>query len=262
MLKAKIRRSQRLFREDGRTLIVAMDHGIFIPVPGLEDPRNTIGQVVHGGADAILTTFGIAQMAARDIGRAGLILRLDGGTSSLGSAQHQRSLIHSIEDALALGADAVACMAFPGIDDESTTLPYVSKLAAETRRWGMPLLVEAMPHGFQSERWTPEGVALATRIAAELGADVVKTTYTGTCESFRSVVSGCFAPIVVMGGARSNRPIDVLHMVHDALEAGAAGIAIGRNIWQHPCPERMTRALAALIHDGASPDAALALLEG
>ena len=79
MLEAKIRRSQRLFREDERTLIVAMDHGIFIPVPGLEDPRDTIAQVVRGGADAILTTFGIAQMAARDIGRAGLILRLDGG---------------------------------------------------------------------------------------------------------------------------------------------------------------------------------------
>lgn len=253
------RRMYNIFREDGRALIVAMDHGASLDVhPALADPGAILDAVVAGGADAILTTFGIAKNYFQHVKRAGLILRVDGGSSALPSGEKKQNILFSVENALAVGADAVACMAFPGSPDESGTLTNASRLAGECAKWSLPLMVEALPGGFADfKQHTPKNILLACRIAAELGADFIKTEYTGDKESFGQVVAGCYRPIVVLGGGKVGSNRAVLTLVRDALDAGAAGIAVGRNIWQHPNPRALVSALFQVVHEDAPVDKAL-----
>jgi len=260
---AKERRMRRIFRSDGRTLIVAMDHaGAMGPVPGLEDPGRVIEQVLAGGADVIMTTYGVATRFTEAIGGAGLILRVDGGTSMLPEERGSMSLIYDAIDALRVGADGVVCMGFPGSEFESETLPYLAGLVSQCREWALPVLAEMLPGGFENPAkwWTAENIAFACRLGAEMGVDFVKTRYTGDVESFRRVVEATYVPIVVLGGGKTKTVEDLLGTVYDAMQAGAKGVAIGRNIYQYPEPQKMTAALAAIIHDGATPEAAGKLL--
>lgn len=252
----KENRLRRIFGPDGRTLIVAMDHaGSMGPVPGLEDPGRVIREVVAAGADAVMTTFGIARRFGGNLGRAALILRVDGGTSALGPRGADMSLVFRVEDALRQGADGVACMGFPGREGECRTLPYLAQLASACAEWNLPLLAEMLPWGFEPrpEARTAENVGIAARIGAEMGADIIKTQFVGDVETFRSkVIAGCYVPVVVLGGSRMGTDAEVLETVAAALAAGAAGVAMGRNVWQHPTPGKMVAALGALIHGGAT----------
>jgi len=257
-------RLNHIFRENGKTLIVAMDHGsVFGTMAGLEKPGAVIEKVRSGGADAILTTYGVGKRFVREIGDMGLILRVDGGHSALASEWGPLQLIYQVEDALRLGADAVGAMGMPGSEFQAQTLPYLSELAGRSAEWNMPVLAEMLPGGFESPEtlWTPENVADACRIGAELGADIIKTTYTGDVDSFARVVEQVFVPIVVLGGTKSDDPRDLLEKIHGAMQAGACGVACGRNIFQWEDPTKMVRAIAAIIHGGATVAAALEILK-
>jgi fructose-bisphosphate aldolase, class I len=167
-----------------------------------------------------------------------------------------------VQDAAALGADAVVVMHFVGAPVEMDTLQNLAEAVAQCQRAGLPLLVEALacPHPNIPDIFDPAVIALAARIAAEYGADFVKTTYSGDPESFGQVVRGASVPVLVLGGERMNTDRAALELTHGAVAAGAAGIVMGRNIWQAPKPAEMVRALRAIIHDGASVDGAMALL--
>ena len=251
------RRMYNIFGADGRSLIVALDHGAAIDVyPHLACPERLISEVVRGGCDALLTTFGVSQKCAREIANRGLILRADGGSSELGTYQ-EPVLLYSVESALQVGADAIACMAFPGSPFEKATLKNVSRLAADCVRWSMPLMVEVLPGGFASpELHTIRNLRIACRIAAELGADFVKTKFVGG-EEFHEVVDGCYCPIVVLGGERTSSEAEFLSMIQNALRAGAAGVAIGRNVWQHANSSALVWAISAMVHEGASLEQSL-----
>jgi len=256
-------RLNHIFRDDGKALIVAMDHAaLFGTMGGLVKPGEVIQQVRRGGADAILTSFGVAKRFVKEIGGMGLILRVDGGVSSLARERGPIRQIYQARDALRLGADAVGAMGFPGSRFEAQMLPYLSDLIGQCGEWNLPVMAEMLPGGFENpeEMWTPENIADACRIGAELGADLIKTAYTGDVNSFASVVEQVYVPIVVLGGTRSEDPSDLLDLVHGAMQAGACGVACGRNIYQYKDPARMVQALAAIIHGGASVDAALELL--
>lgn len=251
----KTKRMNNIFRKDGRTIIIAMDHGLGMNVlPELADPAEKIHRVVQGGADAIMTSFGIASKFSDAIGSAGLILRVDGGSSQLAQTGAPFCPIYTVEDALRLGADGVVCMGFPGSEFESETLPYLAQLAGDCHKWGMPLMAEMLPRGFEGgdDSRTPENIALACRIGVELGADFIKTEYTGDSDSFRQVVTGTFAPIVVLGGGQAKDPVALLQQVYDSVQAGGAGVAMGRNVWRQPEPEKITRAIARIVHEGAT----------
>ncbi len=166
----------------------------------------------------------------------------------------------SVEAAVKLGADGVVCMAFPGSEFEHLTLPYQARIGEEAEKWGVALLVEALPRGFDRSSWTGTNLAAAARIAAEWGADMVKTAFTNA-DDFRMVTSENYIPMVILGGEKAADERQVLESVREALDAGAAGVAMGRNIWQHPHPERITAAVAALIHGNATVDEALKLLK-
>jgi len=247
---------KRIFRENGRALIVAMDHGSFMNVlPDNADPGRVIDEVREGGADAILTTMGIASTFLDRIGRMSLIMRVDGSGSQLDKTMvfEQR---YTIEDAIRIGADAVAAMGFPGVN-QGQTLHNLGRIAGQCIAWNIPLLAEMMPGGFDTSMHTPENITLASRIGAEIGADIVKTLYTGDPDSFSYLTKGVFAPVVVLGGGKKESDEDLLTMVHNAVQSGAAGVAVGRNVWRHENTRGIVRALARIIHEDASVTEAL-----
>ena len=243
-----VRRLNRIFRSDGRALIVAMDHGLIDgPCAGLERPGETIAKVVAGGADAVLTSYGVARRFAAELAPLGLILRVDGGATSLGTAGGPGALFFGVEEALRLGADAVAVSAFPGSPVEVESLERLAHVIAAAHAWGLPVMAEMVPGGFDSppDKRTPHAVALSVRVAAELGADFVKTPYVG---GFAAVTAGSYVPVVVLGGARRGSEQAMLADIRAAIDAGAAGVAIGRNIFQAEDPAAMTAAVAGIVH--------------
>jgi DhnA family fructose-bisphosphate aldolase class Ia len=255
------RRLGGVFRADGRTVIVALDHGLIDgPLRGLVDPASTIGEVLAGGADAILTSYGIARKFAPELARGGLILRADGATTNLGGPSSGPVPVpfFSVDEALRLGVDALVVTAVPGSDGETDSLRNLSSVAAAAHRWGIPVLAEMVPGGFNSrkEDRTPQAIAAAARLGVELGADFIKAPYAAP---YQVVVESTFAPVVILGGSKTSER-KMLTDIRDALDAGGAGVAIGRNVFQCDDPTAMTAAVVALVHDNASVDQAMALL--
>jgi len=244
------RRMHRLLAEDGRILIVAMDHTSFMDttVDGLARYGETCRSVVPAGADAFLSPIGSILKYAEAIGPAAAIASMDVTPPFLEVA---------VERALAVGADAVKTMAYPFSGDDS--LRNAARLAADAARYGVPYVIEPIPGGFAAtDMHTPEKIAAGARIAAETGADLVKTLYTGDPESMRRVVEYAMVPVVILGGAKKGNLRDLYQDVYDAvIVAGCSGVAIGNNIWRDPDPAAITRGLAAIIHGGASVDEAL-----
>jgi fructose-bisphosphate aldolase, class I len=255
-------RNTPVLASDGKALVVAMDHArTFGAVEGLEDPGTVIEAAVDAGADAVMTTFGVVKRyRERLIGRVPIFLRLDGGPSLYREdwlAYTEWTLLHSVEDALLLGADGVVVMAFVGIPVELQTYRIVAKVAGECLRANVPLMVEALP--CPSERIpdpkAADAMADAARLAFEHGADLVKTYYT---EGFRQVTENCPVPVLIAGGPKMETVEETLQVVHSAIGAGAAGAVFGRNIWQSGDTRGAIRALKGIIHDGRPVADALA----
>ena len=244
------RRMHRLLGEDGRILIVAMDHTSFMDqtVDGLVRYGETCRSVVPAGADAFLSPIGSIIKFADAIGPAAAVASVDISPPFLEVA---------VERALAVGADAVKTMAYPFTNDDS--IRNAARFAADAARFGVPYIIEPIPGGFAAtDMHTPEKIAAGARIAAETGADIVKTLYTGDPETMRRVVEYAMVPVVVLGGAKKGSVRELYQDVYDAVVvAGCAGVAIGNNIWRDPDPAGITRGLAAIIHGGASVDEAL-----
>lgn len=259
---ARQRRLQRIFRDDQRTVIIAMDGApVTGPIGGMRQPEEVLHAIVRGGADAVLMTHGLARRYGHIVSPLGMILRCDGAVSSTDDNEAWK-LLFGPEDALRLGADGVICNTFPHSNGEQLTLDYLARLVSAAEPWHLPVVAESLPGGFPAgpEQRTAAEIAFATRAASELGADFVKTAYTGSTHSFAEVVESSYVPVVILGGA-AGPAADLLHRIADAIAAGASGVAIGRNVWQHPHPERMTRAIAAVVHEGASADRAVRLLD-
>lgn len=254
------RRLYHIFKADGRGLIVAMDHGALDgPMKGLEHPDKTIAQIIAGGADAVLTTYGVARAFAKQLAPLGLILRSDGGNTSLGTGTGPSSIQFTIESALRLGADAVAVCAYPGSAHEESTLRNLTQTVEAAHAVGMVVLAEMVPGGFDSgpEFRTLKSINAAARIGAELGADIIKCPYV---DGFEAVVATTYVPVVILGGAKQGSERDMLVKIKGAVDAGGAGVAVGRNIWQAADTARMTAAVAAIVHHGATVDDAMKLM--
>jgi len=255
----KKRRLKRIFRSDNRTVIVPMDHGVTIgPVTGLVNMQATIDKLLLGGVDAVLLNRGIAKTV--DTGNAGLIIHLSGITVRCPDPNNKVQ-IGSVDDAVRLGADAVSVHVNVGAKQEDSMLATLGKVACECDDFGMPLLAMMYPRGPNiKDSHDVEVVAHAARLGAELGADIIKTNYTGDAESFKAVVDSCHVPVIIAGGPKAETTRDVLQMVKDSMTAGGAGLSIGRNVFQHEDPTKMVKSLSALVHKEASIDEAMNIL--
>lgn len=242
-------RLNHIFAQDRKTVIAALDHGSagIFPLAGLQDPEKLIPIVTANGADAIITSPGIARLCAGLFGRTGLILRIDGGPSAQTGEWERIQVVLSVEDALRLGADAVIMMGIVGAPGESETLANLWQVAAECHAWGVPLVAEMLPGGFLAKEVTIEQIAVAARLGAELGADLIKIRYQAPAQDYRYVIESCYRPLIILGG--SKQPLDMLAQdVRAALDAGAAGVAVGRNIWQDADPGHVTGVLREAVH--------------
>lgn len=246
--------------DSGRILTVAIDHAPSYGVlPGLESIARVTDEVAGGRPEALLMMKGAAQGCFLPYaGRIALILK--SSTLSPFHPEHDVRVSH-IEDALSLGADAVAMALTVGSPDQPALLRSLAALVREAQPVGMPVIVHAYPNGSLvpvDERYSAARVAYASRLAMEMGVDIVKTFYTGSAESFAQVVETASPALVVAaGGACLDTPMDCFRMAHQVMLAGAAGITFGRNIWQSQRPRRMVEVLKRIVHRDLSPEDAL-----
>jgi fructose-bisphosphate aldolase/2-amino-3,7-dideoxy-D-threo-hept-6-ulosonate synthase len=261
MIGKQIRIERIMDRRTNRTVIVPMDHGVTLgPIPGLIDMGKTVDLVASGGANAVVGHLGLALHGHRGYGRdVGLILHLSASTS-LGLSPNRKVLVNSVERAIKMGADGVSVHINIGSEDESSMLGDLGMVSQMCIEWGMPLLAMMYARGPNIKDETDVSVVkIAARVGAELGADIVKTSYTGDPESFREVVEGCPVPVVIAGGSKLG-DVDTLKMIEGAMKAGAAGLSVGRNVFQHEHPDRLVRAACAIVHENKTAEEAIEFL--
>lgn len=237
---------------DGRCLFLPIDHGYFQgPTRKLEEPRKTLEPLMPY-ADAVFITRGVLRSSIDPGNTKPIILRVSGGTSVVGNDLANEGITTSIEEVIRLNASAMGISIFVGSDYEKESLLNLSKLVNEGEKYGIPVMAVTAV-GKELEKREARYLALCCRIAAELGARIVKTYW---CENFEKVVRGCPVPVVMAGGPRTETEMGVFEFVHDGIQNGAIGVNLGRNIWQNDFPVAMIRAIRAIIHDNASPKGA------
>ncbi len=246
----KIRLERIINRETKRTIIVPMDHGLTVgPIKGIE---KKIGEMVNkialGGANAVLGHVGIPLYAHRGYGPdIGLILHLSGSTS-LSPDSNYKILVNTVLEAVKFGADGVSIHINIGTKSDPEMLETLGKVSRECRDLGMPLLAMMYPRGENiDDEYDVEVVKIAARVAAELGADIVKTNWTGDPDSFKEVVDGCMAPVIIAGGEKAGLR-DILEITKQSIDVGGAGVAYGRNVFQADDPTKFIKALYLIVH--------------
>ena len=262
ILGKRIRLERLVDRNSGRTVVVPMDHGVTVgPIEGLVDMRTAVNAVVEGGANAVLGHMGLPLHGHRQSGKdVGLILHLSGSTV-WSPDPNAKMPVNTVEMALKMGADGVSVHVNIGAASEAEMLRDLGRVSVACMEWGVPLLAMMYTRGAKLKSESdPEAVSHAARIAAELGADLVKVTYTGSAASFRQVVEGCPIPVLIAGGEKAGSDRAVFRNVRGALDAGGAGVSIGRNVFQHRDPLRMMRAICAMVHENASVADAVKIL--
>ena len=251
-------RMAQLIQSDGQALFLPVDHGYFQgPTRMLEEPRKTIEPLLPY-ADALFITRGVLRSSVDPDNTRPVILRVSGGTSVVGKDLANEGITTSMEEAIRLNASAVGISIFVGSDYEKESLLNLSKLVDEGEKYGIPVMAVTAV-GKELGKRDARYLALASRIAAELGARVVKTYY---CEEgFEKVVRGCPVPVVMAGGPRVNTELEVFEFVFDGMQKGAVGVNLGRNIWQNDFPVAMIKAIRAIIHQNATPKEAQELYD-
>lgn len=251
------------FFRDGKTVILPIDHGVAVPVPGLENPFALIEQL-NPFVDGYVINLGLALRTGDLLTGKGICLRTDvynGRSTGRGAGSIP---VYGLSEAEMVGATSVMNMLFPMAENEESSIQSCADLIRESMDIDIPVIIETLPYGLgQKEKYTVENIGFAVRLAAELGADVVKTAYptNGTVKDFKRIVESCYVPVIVLGGAAMENDLDLLCMVRDAMEAGASGVAIGRNVWQHKNPVAIARSLAAIVHESARVEEALTLMK-
>ena len=238
-------RLSQLIQADGHCFFLPIDHGYFQgPTSCLEKPGETIKPLLPY-CDALFGTRGVLRSAVDPAGSKPIILRVSGGASVLGKDLANESLTTSIEEILRLNAAAVGISIFVGSDYERESLMNLSEIVNQCEDFGIPVMAVTAV-GKELEKRDARYLALCSRIAAELGARVVKTYW---CKDFDKVVAGCPVPVVMAGGPKCETEKEVLDFVYDGMQNGAIGLNLGRNVWQNPNPVAMMKALHAIIHE-------------
>jgi len=242
-------RLSRLIQPDGHCFFLPIDHGYFQgPTTCLEKPGETIKPLLPY-CDALFVTRGVLRSCVDTGITKPIILRVSGGTSMAGKDLSHEALTTSIEEIIRLNASAVGVSVFIGSDYEHETILNLAKIINECEACGIPVMAVTAV-GREMEKLDARYLALSCRIAAEIGAKVVKTYWIK--KDFDKIVNGCPVPVVMAGGPKCETELEVLEFVHDGMQKGSIGINLGRNVWQNPHPVAMARALRAVVHEKAT----------
>lgn len=248
-------RMSQLIKEDGKCFFLPIDHGYFQgPTSCLEKPGETIAPLLPY-CDALFVTRGVLRSAVNPVGSKPIILRVSGGTSVVGNDLANEAITTSIEEILRLNVAAVGVSIFVGSEYEHDSLLNLAELVNQCEDYGIPVMAVTAV-GKELEKRDARYLALCCRIAAELGARVVKTYW---CEDFDQVICGCPVPVVMAGGPKCETELEVFEFVYDGMQKGAIGVNLGRNVWQNPHPVAVAQALRAVIHDNYTPKEAFEL---
>jgi len=251
----KNRISKIIRPKDGRCVMLAVDHGYFLgPTERLEIPSKTIRPLLPY-ADSLMITRGVLRTSVNPSTDVPIVLRVSGGSSVIGEDLSNETVTTSIDDAIRLNATCLALSIFVGSKYEHQTLSNLAKLVDEGEKYGIPILAVTAV-GKEMAR-DARYLGLACRIAAEFGAHVVKTYY---CENFEKVVEGCPVPVIIAGGRKLSKEVDALELAYNAVEQGASGVDMGRNIWQSDCPVAMIKAVRAIVHNDSDVNEAYSIL--
>jgi len=271
METGKALRLRRIFSKD-RTVIIPIDHALYSgPIKGIENLERLVSIISQTPVDAILITPAMLMRVRDVIGNLATVVRIDGTHTRLGSHLERIDLITSVERALKVGADMVVINVFVGTENEDELLKKLGRVATVCFEWGLPLMAEMIPsyilryHYAQEEKDYDEEraadeIRLTSRLGAELGADVIKTHYTGSMDTFKEVVSTTPVPVVIAGGPKTRDNKDFLQLVKEAMQAGAKGICMGRNVWQRKNIQGMILALCRIVHDNATMEKVVKLI--
>src|SRR5216684_2247553 len=244
----KNRLSRIIKPSTGHAVMLAVDHGYFMgPTHKLEEPRKTIEPLL-AYSDAIMCTRGVLRTSVDPKTSVPIVLRVSGGASVIGESLTNEATTTSFKDAIRLNVAAVALSIFVGTQHEHQTLRNLGHLVNLGEDYGIPVLAVTAV-GKELEKRDARYLGLACRIAAEIGAHFVKTYY---CEDFRKVVKGCPVPLVVAGGPKLETELDAFQLAYDAIQEGAVGVDMGRNIWQSEQPVPMIRAIREIVHGNAT----------
>ncbi len=246
----KSRRMGRLIKDDGRTVIVAIDHAAYL---GTGPTPDALEAIAAARPDGIIATWHIAREHTETFVGTGMILRVDGGISEMNRdpSGDALDLLYRVEHAITMAADAVIALAFPGAADEDRSLRRLAGLCSECDAVGVPVVAEMIPGGWaQAVPWSTENVARSARLGAELGADIVKTVCPSPPEEFSAVVEACPVPVVALGGPKMASDDDVVALARAVTAAGGAGIAFGRNVWGSADPRSLVERLHEVVHGG------------
>jgi len=257
-------RIRRVFR-NGRSLVLPLDHPIYFgPQRGNEDPAKLAALAREHGATAVLLTAGALRTAVHEIGDLGVIMRIDTTLSQQGGPDTIMHLLHSAEEAAALGADMVVLNCYIGLGDtqiEHDLLVKLADVSAECERVGLPLCGEIIPRVSYSnpeqKMPTSADMAMAMRLGLEYGCDMVKTVYNGDPEGYSKAISTCHLPVIMAGGPKSDDELDIFRQIKEAMTCGASGAAIGRRVWGGDRPGATLDALRAIIMDDVTVDEAI-----
>jgi len=240
-------RLNRLIQKDGKALFLPIDHGYFQgPTHGLERPGETIKPIIQY-ADGLMLTRGILRNCVDPAIEKPIIMRVSGAVSVVGEDLANESVVTSIQEIIRLNASAVSMSVFVGTKYENKSLTNLSKLIDECEDNGIPVMAVCAV-GKELEKREARYLALAARIVAEIGARVVKTYYCK--DNFEKIVDGCPVPVVIAGGPKTETQREVFDFVYDGIQKGAAGVNLGRNIWQTEYPVASIKAIRAIIHEG------------
>jgi fructose-bisphosphate aldolase, class I len=259
-------RLRRIFR-NGKALVLPLDHPIYFgPQSGTENPAKLLALARDGGATAVLLTAGALRQAIDEVGDLGIIMRIDTTISQIGGPDTVMHLLHTPEEAAALGADMVVVNCYLGLGDvqiESALLQKLASVSAQCERLGLPLCAEIIPRVSYADktRTSPTSADLATamRIGLEYGCDVVKTVYNGDPAGFAKAVATGHLPVIMAGGPKGEGELTIFHQLHEAMSHGASGAAIGRRVWGSPHPIASLRAIYSIVMEGATAKKAIAL---
>lgn len=260
MNSAKALRLRRIIDPtSGTATMFAFSHGTSAPqvLAGLEEPAKMVEAAASGGADCVFLAAGLIDPLADVLARSDLGVAVKvSATASRGGTPYQEVLTTSVERCLELGADAAVALIPFAPENEPDVIRMTAALGEACGRWGVPFIAEAeYPNSYYgdekfAEEWGVSYLKRSARLCAELGADIVKSNWTGSVDTFAQIVDSVTVPVVVAGGSRIS-DLDLLQNLQAAREAGAVGCSVGRNIFQHETPERMVRAITAIFKEGA-----------
>jgi DhnA family fructose-bisphosphate aldolase class Ia len=248
------RRTARISAADGKTVVLAFDHGTGgARHAGMRYPGETLKECIAAGADSVLITPGLARQYGDLLTGVGVVLNLDLASDHDAEA---------VREAILLGAEMGKFIFLPGSPTVPDSLQRTRHLIAVAHDAGLPMMIEPIPVSFEEKSaHTPQNIGQGAKIACEIGADIVKMQYSGDPDSFQEIMDTVYRPVVILGGPGRGNVRAVLEDIRHAMDAGAIGTTIGRNIWEHESPARVVAALAAIVHEDASVDVAMRQLE-